>query len=630
MPSSEHRPARFTLAWPALLATVLLLIILLGAYTLIESRRLQRELGRELEDRAVALIDILEASSKNAIASNALLEEAVAQRLLDNARFIDFFVARSPRAQELIRRVVTENRLAKAELLDPEGHPIPPSRLEASLGPGRRGPGAPEMPAQPPGFPFPGQHSRTTMMGWMMGPRAGSEPHAPEDRRTPGVPFMWGHRWGADRGDPASLFPSLPTHARIRRFWEGSAFGVAIPAQSFTGIIAIHADAEYLLNFRKEIGVQRLIEDLGRQSGVAAVALLDRDLSVLASSDAAAVGRREDDPFLREAWQARTLKGRRRTLPDGRDVYEVVKPFALDAKQVGLVRLDLGTEGLTGVSRQAQRGILFYSLGLLFVGIGGAVAIFWIQARHLAERRALEAAVAREQRLSAVGNLAAGVAHEIRNPLNAISIGLQRLRKEFAPSEFESRDEYLRFTEIMRAEVGRLDTIVDRFLALARPSRFTLTEEPLATVLEELLALLSSQATAQKIQVVTDLALGEAKVRMDRQQLTHAFLNVFLNAIQAMPDGGTLTVRAKAISNFELRIPQSAIVIEVEDTGPGIPPEHLDRIFEPYFTTKEGGTGLGLALAHKIIQDHDGSIRVEGGVGEGATFVVTLPVVENA
>ncbi|MEK6718207.1 MAG: ATP-binding protein [candidate division NC10 bacterium] len=480
----------------------------------------------------------------------------------------------------------------------------------------------------------------------MMGPRAGSEPHAPEDRRTPGVPFMWGHRWGADRGDPASLFPSLPTHARIRRFWEGSAFGVAIPAQSFTGIIAVHADAEYLLNFRREIGVQRLIEDLGRQSGVVGVALLDRDLSVLASSDAAAVGRREDDPFLREAWQARTLKGRRRTLPDGRDVYEVVKPFALDAKQVGLVRLDLGTEGLTGVSRQAQRGILFYSLGLLFVGIGGAVAIFWIQARHLAERRALEAAVAREQRLSAVGNLAAGVAHEIRNPLNAISIGLQRLRKEFAPSEFESRDEYLRFTEIMRAEVGRLNTIVDRFLALARPSRFTLTEEPLATVLEELLALLSSQATAQKIQVVTDLALGEAKVRMDRQQLTHAFMNVFLNAIQAMPDGGTLTVRAKAISNFELRTsnsairnrstersrqgPQSAIVIEVEDTGPGIPPEHLDRIFEPYFTTKEGGTGLGLALAHKIIQDHDGSIRVEGGVGEGATFVVTLPVVENA
>lgn len=645
MPSPEHRSARFTLAWPALLATVLLLIVLLGAYTLIESRRLQRELSRELTDRAAALIDILEASSQNAISSNALLEEAVAQRLLDNARFIDFFVARSPRAQELLQRVVTENRLAKVELLDPEGHPIPPSRLEASSGPGRRGPGAAESPAHPPGFPSPGQHPRA-MMGWMMGPPPGSEPQAPEDRRMPGVPFMWGHRWGTVRGGPASGFPSLPANAKIRRFWEGSAFGVAIPAQSFTGIIAVHADAGYLLNFRKEIGVQRLIEDLGRQSGVAAVALLDRDLTVLASSDAAAVGRKEEDAFLREAWQAGTVQGRRRSLTDGREVYEAVKPFALEAKRVGLVRLDLGTESLAGVSRQAQRGILFYSLGLLVVGVGGAVAIFWMQARHLAERRMLEAAVAREQRLSAVGNLAAGVAHEIRNPLNAISIGLQRLRKEFAPSPSGGRDEYLRFTEIMQAEVGRLNTIVDRFLTLARPSRLTLTEEPLAVVLEELLALLASQLSAQTVEVMTDLQLGGTLVRMDRQQLTHAFMNVLLNAIQAMPEGGTLTVRAyqdsggrrQKAEGSETRgrsvLPTAdrllpSVAIEVVDTGPGIPPEHLDRIFEPYFTTKEGGTGLGLALAHKVIQDHHGSIRVETGAGSGATFVVTLPIVER-
>ncbi|MBI2163702.1 MAG: hypothetical protein HYU32_06145 [candidate division NC10 bacterium] len=630
MPSPEHRSARFTLAWPALLATVLLLIVLLGAYTLIESRRLQRELSRELTDRAAALIDILEASSQNAISSNALLEEAVAQRLLDNARFIDFFVARSPRAQELLQRVVTENRLAKVELLDPEGHPIPPSRLEASSGPGRRGPGAAESPAHPPGFPSPGQHPRA-MMGWMMGPPPGSEPQAPEDRRMPGVPFMWGHRWGTVRGGPASGFPSLPANAKIRRFWEGSAFGVAIPAQSFTGIIAVHADAGYLLNFRKEIGVQRLIEDLGRQSGVAAVALLDRDLTVLASSDAAAVGRKEEDAFLREAWQAGTVQGRRRSLADGREVYEAVKPFALEAKRVGLVRLDLGTESLAGVSRQAQRGILFYSLGLLV--------------RHLAERRMLEAAVAREQRLSAVGNLAAGVAHEIRNPLNAISIGLQRLRKEFAPSPSGGRDEYLRFTEIMQAEVGRLNTIVDRFLTLARPSRLTLTEEPLAVVLEELLALLASQLSAQTVEVVTDLQLGGTLVRMDRQQLTHAFMNVLLNAIQAMPEGGTLRVTAKRVKwstrqmvDSSRPIDQSTtrpidtgdfIEIAVADTGPGIPPEHLDRIFEPYFTTKEGGTGLGLALAHKVIQDHHGSIRVETGAGSGATFVVTLPIVER-
>ncbi|MFI5341964.1 MAG: nitrogen regulation protein NR(II) [Candidatus Methylomirabilales bacterium] len=634
MSSLKQPVARLNLAWPTLLATVVLLIVLLGVYTIIESRRLQRNLSRELEDRAVALIGILEASSRNAIASNALLEEAVAQRLLDNARFVDFLIGRSPRAVELIQRMVAENRLAKVELLDPEGRLIPVSRVEGLSGPpgggrGRgdfeqRGPGAPAQPGQSSATLAPGR-GPGMMMGGMMGPPSESESRSPEGQRAPGMMFMWGPRWwGGSRGDPAQLFPSLPKGAKVRRFWEGSAFGVAVPAQSFSGIIAVHADAEYLLNFRREIGVERLVEDLGRQSGVAAVALLDRDLTVLASSDTAEVGRREKDPFLQEAWQAGALRGRQLRRPDGREVYEVVKPFALENTQAGLVRLDLGTEGLAGVARQAQRGILYYSLGLLVVGIGGVVAIFWIQARHLVERRALEAAMAREQRLAAVGNLAAGVAHEIRNPLNAISIGLQRLRKEFPPAEAEPRAEYVGFTELMQGEVGRLDAIVDRFLTLARPSRPTLTEEPLAPVLEELLALLTPQASAQKIRVVTDLALEGARTRMNRQQLTQAFMNLLLNAIQAMPEGGTLTLHAAVVPTS----PRPVARIAISDSGPGIPPENLDRIFDPYFTTKEGGTGLGLALAYRIIQEHDGGLDVEGGAGPGATFVVVLPVVE--
>ena len=288
------------------------------------------------------------------------------------------------------------------------------------------------------------------------------------------------------------------------------------------------------------------------------------------------------------------------------------------------------------MARQAQQGILWYSLGLLAVGIVGAVTIFWLQGRHLAERRGLEAAVAREQRLSAVGNLAAGVAHEIRNPLNAISIGLQRLRKEFAPSPAGARAEYDRFAEIMQAEVGRLNTIVDRFLSLARPSRLTLTEEPLVKVLEELVALLSSQASAQAVRIEPDLQVGEAQVRMDRQQLTHAFMNVMLNAIQAMPDGGILKVRAavlppdRAAVSGHTSVGTRVAQVAFSDSGPGIPPDHLDRIFEPYFTTKESGTGLGLALTHKIVEEHGGRIRVESQTGSGATFIITLPLVETS
>ena len=637
MPIAALRRMRPGLAWPALLATVCLLILLLGGYALIESRRLQQSLARELEERAVALIGVLEASSRNAITTQTTLEEVVAQRLLDNARFVDFLVALSPRAQELIRRVVSENKLAKVELLDLKGQPIPLPQAEAP-GPGPRGGGqglggptrrgaAFRAGEEPAGESRPGQ---PPIMRGMMRPPEGWGPPAAEGRPPSGTPFMWGHRWGGLRGDPAQLFPSLPKNAKIRRFWEGSGFGIAVPAHSFAGVIAVHADAEYLLNFRRESGLQRLIEELGKQPGVVEVSLLDRDFTVLASSDASAVGQREAGTLLREALESGIVKAQRQDCA-GCEVYHVVKPLALGDKRVGLIRLGLSTEALTSVTRQAQRGILWYSLGLLAVGVVGAAAIFWMQARHLAERQRLEAAVAHEQRLSALGNLAAGVAHEIRNPLNAISIGLQRLRLEFAPEAPEAGKEYTKLARIIEAEVARLNAIVEQFLTLARPLRLTLADEPLAPVLTEVLTLLSSQAAAQGVRLAEDGRLADARVRLDRRQLIHALMNILLNALQAMPKGGTLGVRAEVAAISGDGADAGTIArITIADSGPGIAPEHLDRIFEPYFTTKENGTGLGLALTRRIILEHDGSIRAETVPDGGARFIIDLPIVSSA
>jgi signal transduction histidine kinase len=642
MAVSAPRPARPILVWPALLATVGLLILLLGGYALMESRRLQHNLAREMEERAVALIGVLETSSRNAIATQTMLEEIVGQRLLDNARFVDFIVAQSPRAQELIQRVVKENRLAKVELLDREGLPatLPqfvmpgpgpgPWAGRGPGGPGRRGLGSrggegspsPDLPDQP----------RGPMIHGMMRPPEGWGPPSAVGDRHPGMPFMWGQRWGGLRGDPAQLFPSLPKNARIRRFWEGSAFGIAVPAQSFPGVIVVHADAEYLLDFRKEIGLQPLIQDLAKQPGIVEVSLLDRDLTVVASNNASTVGRRELNASLQEDVNAGAVKSRRRSCGTDCEVVEVVKPFALEQKQVGLIRLALNTTGLTDVARQAQRGILWYSFGLLAVGVVGAVAIFWIQARHLAERQRLEAAVAHEQRLSAMGNLAAGVAHEIKNPLNAISVGLQRLRMEFVPAAPEAREEYGRFTRIIEAEVARLNTIVNQFLALARPLRLTLVDKPLAPALKEVLALLGPQAATQNIRIVEDYSRGDLHVPLDGQQISQALMNILLNAIQAMPRGGTVTVRTETGDPSVEGSGDGGIVarVVVADTGPGISPENLDRIFEPYFTTKEGGTGLGLALARRIIEEHGGSIRAENMPGGGARFVIDLPIAAGA
>ncbi|MFA5027678.1 MAG: ATP-binding protein [Candidatus Methylomirabilota bacterium] len=616
------RPARSMFAWPALLATVFLLILLLGGYTLLESVRLQSSLSRELEERAQALIGVLQATGKNAVTSNALLEELIAQRLLDNARFIDFLAGRGSWAQALIRRVVRENRLAKVEFLDSRGRPIQlPEWPAVGRGPERPGP-----PSQDEGAGVPESGGMQGMGPGMMAQRGERPPpmaeRMPREWQGRGIPFMWGSRWGGMRGNPAALFPSLPKEAEIRRFWEGSDFGVAVPAQNFAGIVAVHADAETLLNFRKEVGLQRLIEELGRERGVLRVTLLDPDLTILAASEPAEIGRREADPFLKEVRESKRERGRHLSVA-GREAYQIVTPFALDARRIGLLRLDLGSEGMLEAGRATRRSILFYSAGLLLAGVAGVVAIFWVQARHAAERRALEAAMVREQRLSAMGNLAAGVAHEIRNPLNAIAVGLQRLGLEFAPAEPAAREEYTGFVRILREQVARLNSLIEQFLTLARPLKLSLAAEPVGRIVDEVAALLGPQADGQGIRIERGGGADGSLVRMDRATLQQALLNIALNGLQAMPGGGVLSVQ------IESKPPENRVRIVVADRGPGIPPADLDRIFEPYFTTKEGGTGLGLALARKIVREHGGDILAANGPGGGAVFTISLPAAED-
>ena len=433
------------------------------------------------------------------------------------------------------------------------------------------------------------------------------------------MPFLWGMRWGGARGDPSRLFPSLPKHAAVRQFWAGSAFGVAVPAQSFNGVIVVHAEAEALVALRQHVGPQALIQALAKEPGIAHIALLDPQLTVLASSDGGQIGQTETDSFLNAVLQVGTAATRRQGCGAGCETVEIVRPLTLESGRAGLLRVGFNTAGVTHVTSQARRGMLLYSVGLLAVGIVASATIFWLQARHLAERRRFEAVVEREGRLSALGNLAAGVAHQIRNPLNAISIGLQRLRMEFSQAAAAARDEYLEFTRVIEAEVRRLNEILERFLALARPLRLALEPEPLIPILEHVATLIAPQAAAQHVRVDTACPLGDRRVAVDRQQLGHALMNIVQNGLQAMPQGGVLTIRAGAVNSREAEV-------TITDTGPGIPNHLLDRIFEPYFTTKEGGTGLGLALAHRIVVEHGGSVQAGNGDAGGALFVIRLPL----
>jgi signal transduction histidine kinase len=295
-------------------------------------------------------------------------------------------------------------------------------------------------------------------------------------------------------------------------------------------------------------------------------------------------------------------------------VYEVVKPLALEGNRNGLLRIGLSTASMDRVWRADRAAMVAMALAILGFGAIGMAAIFYTQTRHLTRIRTLEAEMARGERLATVGNLAAAVAHEIRNPLNAVSMGIQRLRAEFEPAE---RDEYRRMVDLVQGEVRRLNGIVQEFLSLARPLQLRPELVPVAALLDEIRQLVEPQARQAGIELEQALPPSLPDIRADRDRIKQVLLNLVLNAIEAMPTGGRLTLGAAASS--------AALTLRVTDTGSGIPPELLPRVFEPYVTTKTRGLGLGLAIARRIVEAHGGRIEAESQVGQGTSFRVTLP-----
>jgi two-component system sensor histidine kinase HydH len=421
--------------------------------------------------------------------------------------------------------------------------------------------------------------------------------------------YTWGRRWA-----PPATGDEAPPTVRDRKFWEGTVLGVAVGARSFPGIIAVHADAHSVLDFSRKIGVQHQVEELGRQAGVESIALLDRDLTVLAHSDPARVGQRETDEALQATLEHRGILARMVQRDGSHTVYEVARPLALEGARTGLLRIGLSTAPMDRVWRHDRLAAVLMAVAVLGLGALGMATIFFIQNRHLTQIKGLEAEMARGERLATVGNLAAAVAHEIRNPLSAISMGLQRLRAEFEPAE---REEYRRMVDLVQGEVRRLNAIVEEFLSLARPIELRPEPVPVAALLDEIRRLVEPQAGRAGIVVEETVPDSLPNLRADRDRIKQVLLNLVLNAIEAMPSGGRLTLGAAASG--------PALTLTVTDTGSGIPPDLLPRVFEPYVTSKTRGLGLGLAIARRIVEAHGGRIEAESGAGQGACFRVTLP-----
>lgn len=217
--------------------------------------------------------------------------------------------------------------------------------------------------------------------------------------------------------------------------------------------------------------------------------------------------------------------------------------------------------------------------------------------------------VQKQDQMKAVATLAAGMAHEIKNPLTTI-----KTFAEFLPEKYDDPDFRATFSRIINDEVERANNIVIQLLEFAKPKDLQLKQESLAEILDDTLSLLSSNFVKSKIEVVKEYSLS-TRVNVDKAQLKQAFINIVLNAVQAMPAGGTLIIKLDRWRNRQVRV-------SFLDTGVGIPKDKLSTIFEPFYTTKETGTGLGLSIVHGIITEHDAKIIVSSVVGVGTEVSV--------
>ncbi|WP_321991445.1 ATP-binding protein [Marispirochaeta aestuarii] len=237
----------------------------------------------------------------------------------------------------------------------------------------------------------------------------------------------------------------------------------------------------------------------------------------------------------------------------------------------------------------------------------------------ITEKKAKEARLRRAENLAALTTLTAGVAHEIKNPLGSISIHIQLIQKSLGNGANGKNTETIQnYLDIVNEEVERLNGIIVDFLFAVRPMDVNLVAQNLNDLVHELFEFIHYELEEQKIRLEFNLDDRMPELQLDVKYMKQALLNIVKNAISAMPEGGTLRVETIARDD--------QVELSIRDTGVGIPEENMTKIFEPYFTTKDFGSGLGLTLVYKIIKEHQGEINLESREGEGTTFTITLPV----
>ena len=400
---------------------------------------------------------------------------------------------------------------------------------------------------------------------------------------------------------------------------------VALKRRDGSGTIIIALDPGGLRYWCIRVAIERSIRELGggEGQGLSYLVVVDPKGKTLGSAG------RIPEPWKPGEINVSQLLSGARPLESRKVVYlqkellDMGAPIYLNKEIAGYIRLGLDRGQAEAILAENRKNVY------VFMGLTVLVAFLsmWLlynnQNKHLAGIVKMERQLEKAQRLSALGQLAAGVAHEIRNPLNAISMASQRLKRDYVPADESKIQEFQTLTGVIRDEIRRLNGIIEEFLTFSRSRRLDLHEFPVTDVLQKIVSLIGEEAASVGIAIETHWDQVHAVIPMDVDKLQQALLNFIKNAMESISGGGKVTIRVDSAT-------KGWISIRIVDTGCGMTAEEIESIFNPEYTTKEKGLGLGLPLAHEIIRGHGGEIRVTSQKDKGTTFEILLPEERSA
>lgn len=396
---------------------------------------------------------------------------------------------------------------------------------------------------------------------------------------------------------------------------------VALQRRDGSGTIIIALDRDGQRYWATKVSIEKVIEEMGEAQGQNLMYIVVMDQQEVVFGSVGEVPEKWDKNDVHVAGVFSGMKNvvSRKIRHQDKSLLDMAAPLYLDGQVTGVVRLGLDRESMDRIIAENRLNIIIFMTIVVFITLLSMWILYRNQNRHLAGIVEMERQLEKAERLSSLGHLAAGVAHEIRNPLNAISMASQRLKREFVPADAEKNREFQSLAGVIRDEIRRLNGIIEEFLTFSKSRRLELHEYPVTDVLQKIVNLIREETSTKGITLETRFSDHHAVIPMDVDKLQQAFLNFIKNAMESISGGGSIVISVEPSG-------KDRIIVKISDTGCGMTSEEVERIFNPEYTTKEKGLGLGLPLAHEIVRGHGGDIRVFSSAGSGTTLEISLPL----